>query len=335
MPNIALAGVAHIHTPGFIETIKSRAEFNVKYLWDRNTARAEARGTEWGLSVIRDPAATYNDPELDAIIVCSETTLHEQIVLPAASSHKALFVEKPLGSKSADAYRMARAIDDAKVLFQTGYFMRGDPRYIFLKSEIEKGSFGQITRVRASVCHDGALGHWFDTDWRWMADPAIAGVGAFGDLGTHALDILLWLLGDVEKATAILSIGTGAYEGCDETGEGLIQFKNGAIGTLAAAWDDIANPVNLLLSGTEGHAVIFNGDLYYKTSRIPGADGTRPWLDLPLPESSGFDAFLDAISGKSTPSLVSPSEAAYRSAVMEALYEGAENSKWASPVVPC
>jgi predicted dehydrogenase len=49
---------------------------------------------------------------------------------------------------------------------------------------------GKITRARGSNCHSGSLGGWFDKEYRWMADPKIAGVGAFGDLGTHKLDIL-------------------------------------------------------------------------------------------------------------------------------------------------
>src|SRR4029450_13763343 len=130
------------------------------------------------------------------------------------------------------------AIEKAGVLFQTGYFMRGDAKHQFLKQQVAAGAFGKITRVRGSNCHSGALGRWFDTEWRSMADPKIAGCGAFGDLGTHSLDILLWLFGEVEKVTAQLDTGTGAYGDCDETGEGILRFKSGTIGTLAAAWDD-------------------------------------------------------------------------------------------------
>jgi predicted dehydrogenase len=165
-----------------------------------------------------------------------------------------------------------------------------------------------------------------------MADPKVAGVGAFGDLGTHSLDILLWWLGDVEKATAAVDLGTRAYadSNCDETGEGIMRFKNGVIGTLAAAWDDVANPVQYIISGTEGHAAVINGQVFFQSKKVDGADGKQPWTQLPAAKVAGFDAFLDAMVGKDA-TLVGAREAAYRSAVMEAMYNGAKHGNWVAP----
>jgi predicted dehydrogenase len=160
-----------------------------------------------------------------------------------------------------------------------------------------------------------------------MADPKIAGVGAFGDLGTHSLDILLWWFGDVTSVTAQLDSGTDAYDGCDETGEGLLRFKSGTIGTLAAAWDDVANPVSYLISGTEGHATVINGQLYLQSKHVDGADGSKPYDKLPPGKPAGLDAWFDAVQGKEA-ALVSAPEAAYRSVVMEALYQGAKEQRW-------
>jgi len=331
MTTVAFVGCAHIHTPGFIQLVNSRPEIQCKSVWDHDAARAAKRAAEMGAQVISDLAAIYADPEIEAVIVCTETNLHESVVLPAAAAKKHLFIEKPLGFGAADAAKMADAIESAGVIYQTGYFMRGDANHIFLKQQIEAGAFGKITRVRGSNCHSGALGRWFDTDWRWMTDPKQSGVGAFGDLGTHSLDILLWLMGDVTQVTAQIDNGTGAYEGCDETGEGLLRFASGAIGTLAAAWDDVANPVSLLISGTEGHAAILNGQLYFQSSHVPGADGKSPWTDMPSSKPAGFEAFLDAISGKKDVALVGVREAAYRNSVMEALYEGARMGTWVKP----
>lgn len=330
MTTIAIAGCAHIHIDGFIHTLQNRSDTVCKTVWDHNTGRAEQRAGELGAAVAGSMEAISADPEIDAVIVCTETNLHEQVVLPLAAARKHLFVEKPLGFASADAFRMAAAIEAAGVIYGTGFFMRGYPAHLFLKQQVENGAFGKITRVRGSNCHSGALGHWFDTDWRWMADPKIAGVGAFGDLGAHMLDILLWLNGDVSEVTAQLDRGTGAYEGCDETGEGLLRFTNGTIGTLAAAWDDVADPVTLQICGTEGHAVIINGDLYFKSNHVDGADGKAPWTDLPPAQPASLDAFLDAVEGKPA-ALVTVREAATRSAVMEALYTGAQNGAWAAP----
>ncbi|WP_395091408.1 Gfo/Idh/MocA family protein [Armatimonas sp.] len=333
MTNLAFIGCAHIHTPGFIHNINRRTDsVHVKYVWDHDLERAGRRAAELPGSVVEGSLeAILADTEIAAVIVCTETDRHKAIVPLIAAAGKHVFVEKPLGFSGADAKAMAEAIESAGVLFSTGYFSRGDAKLRFVKEQIEKGNFGKITRARMSNCHSGALGGWFDGEWRWMADPSIAGCGGFGDLGTHVLDILLWLFGPVAQATGQLDSGTARYEGCDETGEGMLRFKNGVIATLAAAWDDIADPVRLLVSGTEGHAAIIQDKLYFQSKHVPTMDGSQPVRTAELPGAipAGLDSFLDRVCGKSDDApLVGASEAAYRNQVMEAIYQGAKESRW-------
>ncbi len=325
---IALVGAGHIHTPGFIKRLQARSDVAVKVVWDYDAKRAALRAAELNARITPDVEKIWTDPEIHAVVICSETDRHTALVTAAAAAGKHMFVEKPLGVGAEDARRMAGAIEKAGVLFQTGYFMRGNPIYRFLKARLGEGAFGRVTRVRMSNCHAGSLKGWFDTEWRWMADPAQAGVGGFGDLGTHALDIMLWLLGDVERVTAEIGVATGRYGNCDEYGEGLLKFAGGAAGSLAAGWVDLANPVTLELSGTQSHAVVVNNQLYFKSETVLGADGKEPWTDLDEPWPHAFELFLDAINGKEGVPLVTAREAAYRSAVMEALYKGAETCAW-------
>ena len=223
---------------------------------------------------------------------------------------------------------MADAIEKAGLIFTTGYAMRTDAKHLFLKNEIAAGHFGKISRVRASVCHNGSLGGLFDGEWHWMADPKIAGVGAFGDLGTHKLDILMWLFGDIDSVAAEIHPVTHRYGDCDETGEALICFKSGIIGTLAAGWVDIEDPMTLMISGTQGHAVIVNGQLFYRSEKVAGSDSHKPWTDLPPSLPEPMDQFLDAVEGVKNEPLVSPREAASRVTVMEAMYQAAREHKW-------
>jgi predicted dehydrogenase len=205
--------------------------------------------------------------------------------------------------------------------------MRTDPKHLFLKEQVAQGTFGKISRVRGSNCHSGSLGGWFDTDWRWMTQPKLSGVGAFGDLGTHKLDILLWMFGPVESVTAQISTVTGRYGDCDESGEGLMRFKSGVVGTLAAGWVDVADPVQFLISGTEGHAIIHENYLYIKSKKL-GLDGSDPFTKLPAAPRAPMHQFLDAASGVPNMPLVTPREAAERVAAMEAMYTGAKNNRW-------
>jgi len=330
MANVALVGCAHIHTPGFVKRLQARSDINVKYVWDHQAERAQRQAEALSTQTVSDLDRVWADPEIAGALVCSETDRHEALVLAGAAAKKHLFVEKPLGLGAEDAYRMADAIEAAGVIFQTRYFHRGFPYHLFLREQIRQGNFGKITRFRYSNCHNGSLRGIFDGEWRWMADPVQAGGGGFADLGTHALDILLWQLGDVTHVTADIDVATGRYGDCDEYGEGLLKFENGAIGSLAAGWVDVAHPVDLILSGTEGHAYVANGELYFQSQHVAGADGKAPWTDLPQAWPDAFELFLDALVGKDVP-LVGAREAAVRSAVMEALYEGARTKQWVAP----
>lgn len=329
---LAFVGCAHIHTPGFVNLLKKRRDVIVKSVWDHDGPRAEKRAKELGARVVNDANQIWSDPEIAGVVICSETNRHHDLVLAAAKAQKHMFAEKPLGISAKESYAMADAIEKANLLFTTGYFMRTDPAHLFLKDEIAKGNFGKITRARGSNCHGGSLGGWFDQEWRWMADPKIAGVGAFGDLGTHKLDILMWLLGDVDSVTADIKVVTQRYGDCDESGEALVRFKTGVIGTLAAGWVDVDDPVQLLISGTEAHAVIVNGRLYYKNKKVAGADGKEPYTHLPSAPAAPLDQFVNAVAGQKDQPLVKPREAAARVSVMEAMYKAARARKWEKPV---
>ena len=335
---LALVGCAHIHTPSFVNLLKGRKDVRVKYVWDPTEARATKRASSLGSQVVKDVQEVWNDPEVAAVVICSETNRHRDLVLAAATARKHLFAEKPLGVTSKESFEMAGAIEKANLLFTTGYFMRTTPEHLFLKEQVAQGVFGKITRVNAWNCHSGSLGGWFDEkadapadSWRWMADPKIAGVGAFGDLGTHMLDILMWIFGDVEKVTADIEIVTGRYPGCDEMGQGMLKFKNGVSGTLTAGWVDVASPVTLIIAGTEAHAMIYNGELYFKCKKVEGADGKGPWKQLPKAPPVPLAQFVDAVGGKKDQPLVTPREAAARVSVMEAMYEAARAGTWVKP----
>jgi hypothetical protein len=78
------------------------------------------------------------------------------------------------------------------------------------------------------------------------------------------------------------------------------------MGSLTAGWLDVANPVTLMISGTEGFASIVNDKLYFKSSKVAGDKGDQPWSDLPAATRAPLHQFVDAVSGKSGQPLVTP-----------------------------
>ena len=329
MKKIAFVGCAHIHTPAFVNMTNARNNVQVVAVWDHNQERGEKNAALLKSTFTADINSIWNNPEIDGVVICSETNLHRELVSQAAASGKHMFVEKPLGFSACEAKEMAEKVAKAGVIFQTGYFMRGRPEHVFLKQQIEAGAFGKITRVRHSNCHCGSLAGWFDTDWRWMANPDIAGCGAFGDLGTHSLDILMWWFGVPEKVTANINVLTARYgEKCDEYGEGTMIYPNGLIATIAAGWVDCSNPVVCEICGTEGHAVLFDEKLYFQSSHVKGAENLVQWTDLPEAMPHAFELFLDAFLDDKNVPLVPVQDAADRNVVMSAFYEANQGEKW-------
>lgn len=324
---LSFVGCAHIHTPQFVKLVKGRPDVKIKSVWDHDAERAERNAKALGCPVVANPEAIWSDQEVSAVVICSETNRHLELVLAGAKAKKHMFVEKPLGITALDSKKMAIAISLSGKHFTTGYFMRTNPAHIFLKEQVAAGTFGKITRARGSNCHSGSLGGWFDKEWRWMADPTQSGVGGFGDLGTHSLDILMWLFGDVESITADIRVITGRYGDCDESGEAMMKFKSGVLATLAAGWVDVDDPVTLLISGTEGHALINKGKLYIKSKKL-GSDGVEPWAQLPKAPVLPLNQFVDAVAGQKDLPLVTPAEAAARVCVMEAAYKANVSRKW-------
>lgn len=327
---LALIGGAHIHTPNFIKRLNARRDVRVMAIWEHDDALATRLSSVLS-APRRELDAIWADPAIGGVIICTETNRHEELVLAAAAAGKALFVEKPLGMGADDAKRMADAIERAGVLFQTGFFMRGQPTNRFLREQIVAGHFGQLTRLRVVNCHAGALNGLFDSEWRWMADPTRAGVGGFGDLGAHALDLLLWFLdgqATPERGTARISSVTGRYDDCDEYGEGLLSFSDGITASIAAGWVDSSSHVRVEIAGTGGYATVINGNLFFESGAVAGADGKRPWKHLPEMLPHAFEQYLDAVTGKVDVPLVTAREAATRSALMEALYASAQHESW-------
>ncbi len=311
-------GTAHIHTPGFSNEVLKRG-LSCAGVWDHDAERAQKNAEKLGGPVLT-VAELAQDASIDGYVICSETVHHLELVKQLVGAGKPMFIEKPMGFSADQSKAILQLLDEHKIVFQTGYFSRGIANFRALKQKVDEGFFGTVTRVRASNCHSGALGGWFDTDWRWMADRSQAGVGAFGDLGTHVLDILIWMFGGISSATGVLSMGTSRYEGCDELGEALFKFSNGAIGTLAASWDDVADPVRIQVSGTKGAATLGSELL------VAGPDGKFEKVEG-VAAPAGFNAFLDYLEGHPA-ELVTAREAANRDIVMDAIYKGAESQSW-------
>ena len=325
---VALLGAAHMHTAMFLNILKGCEDVKVKYVYDHDPVRAETTAALCGAKVVKTAAEILGDAGVSGVMILSETSLHAELATAAAQAKKHAFIEKPLGVGGKDAAQIADALEKAGVLFTTGYHLRTIPKYIFVKENIAQGNLGKIVRIHCSFSNDCVLQGAFRQGIQVDGRSAMGALGSFADTGTHALDMLMWLMGDVDAVTADIRTVTDRYPHCDETGQGMIRFRNGVTGTISTGWVEPENPVSLLVSGTEGHAAIFNDRLHLRTAKVRGADGARPWGKLPPGPDHPLLQFVEAIRGEKNVPLVKPREAAARVKVMEALYQSARERKW-------
>ena len=339
--NIALLGASHIHTRGFVDVLAARTDVSVAAVWDPDPAIAGKYAAKFQCRTAPDAASVLGMPDLDAVIVLSQTNRHEELVRQIARARKHCFVEKPLGMGLADARNMMRALEGAGMIFHMGYFNRTIPAHRLLRRLVAEQAFGAISRMRLVFGTPAAINGAFRSDWEWMADPKQAGVGAFGDLGTHKLDLLLYLIGDtarLEAVTASFSRPLGRYAEGEECGEAILRFDNGTIATLAASWVDLVEPSSLLITGTKGHAVIrnapgmphndWNNKLFLLTDAVEGATGKEPWTDLPEALPRPLEQYIAAVVHGERDHLVSVREAAYSSYVMDMISKAAAERRW-------
>lgn len=327
--NLAMVGGQHIHAPDFAQRMARAENVTTKYQWDSNPDTAKRRQEVTGGVIAESPEEIFNDPDVDGVVICSITDKHIDLIPAAARAGKHIFAEKPVGMNGDEAEAIAKTVNESGVLFQTGYFMRSNGANQMVQKLIQDGTLGKITRLRLSNVHSGAIGGWFDAEWRWMADVDQAGVGAFGDLGSHVFDLLLWLMKDDKpiSCTGHIDQAIARYPGCDEYGEGMVVFESGAVATVAGGWVDHANPNQLEVSGTNGHCRMTNGQLFLN---IPEWDTNpnEPWADLPEGWKHPVELFFDAVKGETNLPLITADEAAKVNRLVTEVYNGHNSKSW-------
>src|SRR5436305_3602410 len=113
MLTTAFLGVAHIHTPNFIDRLNKRDGVRVKAVYDHDAERGQRRAADCQAEFTTDIDSILRDPEITSVVICSETNRHLELVERSAAAGKHLFVEKPLAITGADATRMADAVEKA------------------------------------------------------------------------------------------------------------------------------------------------------------------------------------------------------------------------------
>lgn len=312
---------------------------------------AKKYGTEKA-KVYTDYKKLLEDKTIDVIHVCTPNRSHSYITIDALEAGKHVMCEKPMAINAAEAKKMVDTAKRTGKKLTIGYQNRHRPDSLFVKSEVEAGTFGEIYYAKATAIRRRAVPTWgvFLNEYEQGGGPLI-------DIGTHALDLTMWCMNNYKPkycvGTTYKKLGdkfpTGNAWGdwkkeeftVEDAAFGFIVMENGATIYLESSWAlNILDPREAVttLCGTDGGVDMNDG------VRINGIRGGRQYVLRP-DLSAGGVAFYSG-SGSSDPSVreaqlwidavrndkapfVLPEQAFAVSQILEGIYE---SSKTGEPV---
>lgn len=174
--------------------------------------------------------ALLADPEVDAVYVATPPAQHCDLTLLAAAAGKHILCEKPLALSSVQIETMISACYASGARLMVCHYQRFNERHIRLKNCIQSGALGQVTNVRMSFSN---LHPPTTADWR--RDRAMSGGGPLMDLGTHCLDLLIFLFGKLEMVHACVDELVWSTE-VEDTATLLLRLENGAHAIVSTHW---------------------------------------------------------------------------------------------------
>ena len=218
---------------------------------------------------------------MDLIMIGSPSGLHAEQGIAAARHGLHVLTEKPIDVTTEQADALIKECELAQVKLGVCFQDRVAPEIVRLKHLIDEGRLGKPILVNGYV-------KWFRppeyyANSRWRGTRALDGGGALMNQGVHTVDLLLWLMGDVERVYARTVTALHDIE-VEDTVVATLEFRNGAIGTLEAGTSIYPGYQRRAeLTGSEG-TIIMEHD------RIVAADLRTPDPSLISPSAGDKNA---------------------------------------------
>ena len=257
----------------------------------RTVSKAEKARRELGFEYATgDYHDLLSDPRIDVVSVCTPNADHERMVIDALKAGKNVYVDKPLTVDYESAQRILAAAKGAKGKVQIALHNRFFTSTLRAKEIIDEGRVGEILSFTCRYLHSGSIDPDKPMGWKQGV-----GGGVLLDLGSHALDLVTWLIG--QQPAEVLCAENTLYperptrEGgiCHDVTEDhalmMLRLKNGALGTVEASkiTAGTTDVMFLEITGTKG-AIRWNLD---NPGWLEFYDNTQP--EVPLGGMRGYN----------------------------------------------
>lgn len=192
--------------------------------------KAKALGEQFGVPWFTDMHAMMQTALVDAVGVLTESGHHAAHVVALSQHGKHILVEKPMALTLADADKMIAACDAAGIKLFIVKQNRLNVPVLKLREALEAGRFGKLVlgTVRVRWCRPQT---YYDQD-SWRGTWALDG-GVLSNQASHHVDLLEWMMGDVESVFAMSTTALAKIE-AEDTAVVTLRFSNGALGIIEA-----------------------------------------------------------------------------------------------------
>lgn len=241
------------------------------------------------------------DDEIDAVYVATPVSLHAEQTIAAAEAGKHVLCEKPMAMDVAECDRMIAACRANGVALSIAYYRHFYPvihrvREILAAGEIGRPVLAQINAFERFNPQPGQDRYWF-------VKRALAGGGPMMDFGCHRIEVLMHLLGKVERTTADLDSILFDDREVEDTAIALLQFHDRTRAVLTVTHAARESRDTLDLFGSEGsiHIPVLNhGEMMITT-----VSGERRELHPPHPNIHQplIEDFIDAVRNQRAPAV--------------------------------
>lgn len=241
---IALVGCGRI-SANHIQAIQS---LNENFEWiavcDLDATKAQDAARQTGAMPYTSYQQMLDSEQIDVVSICTPSGLHVEHGIEAARHGVDVITEKPMATNLADANRLIQACEEAGVRLFVVKQNRLNSTLQMVKKAIDENRFGKIYMATVNVFWQRPQSYYDAASWRgtWALDG-----GAFMNQASHYVDMLKWLIGDVQSVFAVTDTMGRSIE-AEDTGSAVMRFGNGAIGNMNVTM--LTYPKNLVGSLT-------------------------------------------------------------------------------------
>lgn len=227
--NISIAGcsrVAHLHAMA----IRNIPNARLAGVWSRTASKAKEFARKYETEAFTSVSEMVKANNTDLVIVCNAHPFHVLPVIEAAKEGSHVLVEKPLASDLKDCDEMIRICKDHNVSLGVISQRRWIEPVQRVKRAIDDGKVGKPALATVTMLGWRDREYYETDDWRgtWKNE----GGGVLVNQAPHQLDILIWLMGEIDEVFGIWKNLNHPYIEVEDTALAIVKFKSGAIGNI-------------------------------------------------------------------------------------------------------